>query len=70
MNTVDHSAEIDVDDPVPRLNGMIAKFASGGDACVVEDEIETSVLLGYPLNQTPYALEVHNVEGLGGRRPS
>ena len=70
LNTVDHSAEIDVDDLIPSLDGVIAKLATGGDARVVEDEVEPFVLPGYPLNQTPHALKVRNVEGARRGRPS
>jgi hypothetical protein len=34
LHTVDHASEIDVDDPVPSFNGMVAKLATGGDARV------------------------------------
>src|SRR5512144_1274041 len=63
QNTVDHSAEIDVDHLVPGLDGMITKFATNADACVVEHEVETSELIGSALVQPLYDLEVRHVAG-------
>src|SRR5262245_65909522 len=63
LNAVDDSAEIDVDDSVPRLDRVIAQLAPSGDSRIVEDVVEASVLLRYALDQAPEAIKVRNSHG-------
>ncbi len=69
LNAVDDAAQIGVDYLVLGLDGVIAQLAGDYDAGIVENEIETSVLLGDALYQASYALEVRHVEGASGGAP-
>src|SRR5262249_39087899 len=69
LNPVDDAAEIDVDDPVPRLDGVIANLATCGDPRIIEEVVESPVLFRDALDESPDALEVADIDGnsAGGR---